>query len=380
MGVIMYCMDFYRDFFSDFDDELRIFILIDGLGMNLFERLGREGLLASNFSQEMRSVYPSTTAVALSSLASLREPGELGVSGWTTWLPEYKKLVNMLISRSPLNEHELDEDIVPQTLQVPSAIGHGKVHLVQPAPFLPQKYADWTSGGGKARTWGYTFGRDWNKRNSPQHWRRVMEQAVAAGQPGELIYLYLPMVDSESHKSGWDSPKTAAVLDAIDEDLAGFARGLAMQNGSQGNNSKSYNIAISADHGLINIPDEQHYRVKDSTPWMRHLESSISCEGRNPVFHVIPGEEEAFRRSFTESPEGGSFELLSPEQVVEQGYFGEVGISSRARPRWGSFIGLARNNSCLMDMTKNQRRPQFIGYHGGDTPEERRVPLISLKI
>ena len=372
-------MDFYRDFFTVPDDELRIFILLDGFGMNLFEKLGNEtgnSWLVSHFIREMRSVYPSTTAVALTALASLREPGELGVTGWTTWLPEHQKLVNMLISRSPIKtykEGEWDDDIVPQTLQVPSALGHEKVRLVQPLPYLPQQYAHWTSGGRRARIQGYNLSKSWNRREYPQHWRRVLRQAADEAQTGNLIYLYLPMIDSESHKSGWDSRKTFATLQAIEEDLAGLAQDLATAE-------KRCTIALTADHGLINIPQKRHYHVDDSTPWMQYLESSISGEGRNPIFHIIPGQEEAFRRSFTGSTEGGSYELFTPEQLVEQGHFGDVGISVQARPRWGSLIGLARNDAYIQDRTKGQTPPNFIGHHGGTDAAERRVPLISLKM
>ncbi|MGI9256656.1 MAG: alkaline phosphatase family protein [Salinispira sp.] len=373
-------MNFYRDFFAVPDNEIRIFILIDGFGMNLFEKLeseyGDASWFARHFTREMQSVYPSTTAVALTCLASLRGPGELGVSGWTTWLPEHKKLVNVLISRNPLAKYHRgtwDREIVSQTIQVESAIGHRGVYLVQPFPYIPQEYAAWASGGRQAQLLGYNAGKDWNNEKNPRHWRRVVSKLCTEMELGSLMYLYLPMVDSQSHISGWDSAETFERLRNIEDDLQKCIGSLEKQN-------KHCTIGITADHGLINIPREQQFPVEDATPWMQYLESSMSCESRNPVFHVIPGQEDSFRKHFSASREGAHFELHSPEELAARGYFGPEGISECARPRWGTFIGLAGTGACLRDFCKGHKVPQFVAYHGGDDPGERRVPLFSFTL
>ncbi|MCG8479950.1 MAG: hypothetical protein MI724_12700, partial [Spirochaetales bacterium] len=86
--------------------------------------------------------------------------------------------------------------------------------------------------------------------------------------------------------------------------------------------------------------------------------------------------EEAFVRDFEAAPEGAFYELYRPEQLVERGLFSSPGISRAARPRWGTFVGLAKERVYIEDRTQGQEARNFLAVHGGDDPDERRVPLF----
>src|SRR5688572_33103241 len=66
-----------------------IFILLDGLGMNIIRRLPKGSFLASHLVQEIHATCPSTTACALTSVATAQYPNRHGVTGWFTHLPEH---------------------------------------------------------------------------------------------------------------------------------------------------------------------------------------------------------------------------------------------------------------------------------------------------
>ena len=66
-----------------------VFVMVDGLGMNLVEREAPDEFFRSHTVMELRSVFPSSTAPALTSLATGLWPAEHAVPGWYTYLPAY---------------------------------------------------------------------------------------------------------------------------------------------------------------------------------------------------------------------------------------------------------------------------------------------------
>jgi hypothetical protein len=67
-----------------------VFVLVDGLGIELLREHARErsGFLASLPAQELLATFPSTTAVALTSLATGEHAARHGITGWNTHIAE----------------------------------------------------------------------------------------------------------------------------------------------------------------------------------------------------------------------------------------------------------------------------------------------------
>src|SRR5688500_5185794 len=65
-----------------------VFVLIDGLGMNIMRRLPASSFLARNMRIEPHATCPSTTACALTTVTTAEYPNHHGVTGWFTYLPE----------------------------------------------------------------------------------------------------------------------------------------------------------------------------------------------------------------------------------------------------------------------------------------------------
>jgi len=70
-----------------------VFVLIDGMGSSLTGLIPEDGWFARARRETLSSVYPSTTAVALTSQATGLWPAEHGVTGWHTYLPGRKLTV-----------------------------------------------------------------------------------------------------------------------------------------------------------------------------------------------------------------------------------------------------------------------------------------------
>src|SRR4051812_31893983 len=65
-----------------------ILLIIDGLGDNLLMRRGAGGELARRRKRAITSVFPSTTASAITTSYTGRTPAEHGLTGWFTYFAE----------------------------------------------------------------------------------------------------------------------------------------------------------------------------------------------------------------------------------------------------------------------------------------------------
>src|SRR5689334_10692544 len=66
-----------------------VFVLVDGMGMNLVDRLPQRSFVKSRLRMEIQSLFPTTTAAALTTVATAEWPNQHAVTGWWTHLPEF---------------------------------------------------------------------------------------------------------------------------------------------------------------------------------------------------------------------------------------------------------------------------------------------------
>lgn len=338
-----------------------VMVLVDGLGMNIFERLPENGFLKTHFRTELRAVYPSTTASALVSMYSLRWPAEHAVLGWHTYLPEHRVTATILpytdrVTERPLGELGLvAQDVIPATSRLDEI--PRRVRSFMPERLETGGFSAWSSRG----TPYIPF------RNLQEAVRLVglwMDDAVSAGTE-TLTYLYVPQLDACEHRYGPHHDVVYLTLLGIDALLETLYRELAGRA----------RLVVSADHGQIFVPIERQYDLSDDTMLLSLLETPPTGEGRNPIFHVRPGEEERFRKLFAERVNDG-FLLITPDDAEELRLFGPGRLSPAARTRLGTFIGIALSSSAVRYFSPGKERFRHLGYHGGLSAEEMRVPLV----
>jgi hypothetical protein len=104
------------------------------------------------------------------------------------------------------------------------------------------------------------------------------------------------------------------------------------------------------------------------------LKTPPSGEPRAPTFHVVPGAQDEFAELFRERF-GEQFALLSAAEVFDLGLLGPPPFSEAGRSRLGDFMALSAGYDALVYAT-DVGMTQMIGFHGGLSPEEVRIPLI----
>ncbi len=65
-----------------------VLVLIDGLGYNYVAGQGAGSVLTKHLTARLTSVFPSTTASAITTTFTGLAPAEHGLTGWYTWFPE----------------------------------------------------------------------------------------------------------------------------------------------------------------------------------------------------------------------------------------------------------------------------------------------------
>ena len=334
--------------------EHLIFLMADGLGMNLIERLPENSFLRSHLVMEMRAVFPSSTAPALTSLATGRWPAEHGVPAWFTYLPDADLIATILpfierFSKRPLAELGIN---VEQALPVPSwlpAFTHQPL-CYMPAIITNSVYSNYFSGG---------------PPQSPYDHLSAAVDAVASrvanAQSSTYTYLYVPFIDTAEHVHGPCSKHAGKVLAKVERAVARLAARLAGRA----------RIIVSADHGLTHVERQAATEIADGDPLLNFLRYPPSGEPRVPSFYVREGCAAAFATSFRRRF-GATHALLTIDEVDSLRLLGPAPLAHETRRRLGDFMAISASADAILYKPDDA----MLGHHGGLLPDEMRIPLI----
>jgi hypothetical protein len=335
-----------------------LFVLVDGLGMNLRELFPPGGFLARSLKTDIRACFPSTTAVALTALATGMWPGGHGLAGWWTCFPEHRRVIAPLPfeergTRTSAADLGLNvEDLIP----VPPIMGG---FFRNTGSFIPHfvtgtHYETWSRGG--TQVWPYkSFG---------QLRRRVLRGFRQLTGPS-YRYIYMLTVDALCHRHGTESEEVAREVARTDRLLAALRDGL----------SERVRMVVSADHGLVNVPPERFFTFRSADALAAHTLGGQSGEGRTPVFHLRPGHEAAFLDEFARTGAAQHFTLYKPAELARRGLYGPEPLSDEAKAHLGDYVGISSTAARFEFVPDGSEPVRHVGVHGGLLPGEMAVPL-----
>jgi Type I phosphodiesterase / nucleotide pyrophosphatase len=340
-----------RDIREQIQTDHLVFVLVDGLGMNLIDAQPSDAFLRSHAQTELRAVFPSTTATALTSLATGLWPAQHAIPGWWTYLPEHRLTSTILpfverFTERPLTESGLDPASVYLAPSLATSFARDTCSFL-PEQIAASAYTQYVTGGGKVVPY--------------QHIAitidRIIQRVRAAGAP-TYTYLYFPVIDALEHAVGPHTPQVSAAVRALDRQLARLAAGLG----------ESGHLVVSADHGLTTVEDSEKHLVPADIQEL--LLVPPSGEPRVPYFHVKDGRSRHFAARFRERF-GEQFVLLSIDEADDMRLFGPEPLTDTARARIGDFVGIALGHDVLLSAEM-----QYRGFHGALTADEMRIPLV----
>jgi hypothetical protein len=342
-----------------------VFVLLDGLGSNLVRKLPEDSFMRRHLRQEIRSVCPSTTACALTSVATGYWPGQHGVTGWFTYLPDRRLSITTLPFTDRWSGESLTargmviEDILPLPA-MHTRMSYSQMTLL-PSAIQDTVYARYSRGGTPAM--GYT---------SIANAIDLTIATVSAAKQRSYLHLYIPDIDTGCHHHGISDPGVEQLVKDIDRELARLASEL---NGRA-------RIVVSADHGLIDVPLTNHMSLFHDSPLMKLLEAPPAGDARLPVFHVREGMHDRFVAAFHERY-GSQMALMRTADAERLNVLGAGPMSPLGRRRFGDFIGIAFMDATLhyvppvrTDSPQTPPKKPYMAQHAGMSRDEMEIPLI----
>jgi hypothetical protein len=337
-----------------------VFVLVDGLGMNVVGKMPADSFISSQWKGELLSTVPSTTASAIASLGTAMRPAQHAVPGWFTYLPDFGITTTILpfverYTGVPLQERGIHgADVFTQTSWLDRIIG--RAATIQPERYYDGVFARFIRGGTQGI--GYTTLSD------------AIDKAVkhVAGS-GERSYafLYIPHLDTVSHIVGPMHDEVLSMAHTIDAELSRLA---SLLDGNA-------RIIVSADHGQILVPHDNQIELYDGDPMLDILDVPPTGEGRLPMFHVAGEKRAAFETMFADRF-GDRFVLLEINEVEQMDLLGPGPMTPVAKARFGQFLAVPLENHTLDYLPPTiPPRSSPIGRHGALSRAEMLVPLIA---
>lgn len=343
---------------SDGSGDLRparsaVLFVIDGLGAHqLRAHAGHARRLtaAGGKKDVARTVFPSTTAAALTSILTGSDPGRHGLVGYRVLDPDQGRLANQL------NGYERD-GLDPATWQRRPTIFERAA--AEGRRTFAVGLAEYSTSG---LTAAILRGAEYVASDEIRMRVRVAYE-LAAGEPGSLVYCYLPEIDKAGHRHGVDSEAWISALEEVD---AAFAAPVPPGVGA----------LVTADHGMVDVPRHRHVLLQDGDP---RLDGVAHLGGEPRLLHVYlePGSDARAAAGVWTVASGRTADVATRDEAIAAGLFGEV--SDEVRPRIGDLLVAARGSWAFYDDRLEDKRPQnMVGQHGSVTPEEVMVPLLRL--
>jgi len=330
-----------------------VLLIVDGLGDKLLLRHGAGGELARRRGGAITSVFPSTTAAAITTSYTGRTPLEHGLTGWFTYFSEAGCVAAPLPFRSRGDNASLRERGFPPESAFPVA------PLFEALPVRSIVV-----------TYKQIIDSDYNLRHCAGAERRAYETlgelvdqvvgAVKSSAERKFIYAYWPEYDAISHRHGCESLEALAKLAEID---AAFGALLARLSGTE------TAVVATADHGFIDAED-----CLEPPAAISSLLRFPFCGERRVVYCHVHNEREfmACAREWLQE----RADVRPSRELREEGWFGPGKPHPRFAERIGDVALLMRERHTVKDWTPGEPRHLHIGNHGGTSEDEMLIPLI----
>jgi len=334
-----------------------VLLVIDGLGDRLLAKRAAGGELARRRRGSMTSVFPSTTASAITTSYTGRTPLEHGLTGWFTYFSEAGCVAAALPFRSRGENLPLEKRLSPER-----AFPASSIFEALPVRSIVVTHRDIIDSQYNVR---HCRGAERHPYASVDELVAGVEAAVKSSDERKFVYAYWPEYDATSHVHGCESPEAMAKVAEID---AAFGRLIQRLSGTDSL------VIATADHGFLDCP------LEDCLQLPAALASQLRyplCGERRVVFcHVhSPGEFASRAKEWL----GERAEVKPSRDLVEEGWFGGGAPHPLIAERVGDVAILMKDAYTIKDWLPGEPRHLHIGNHGGTSEDEMTIPLIMEK-
>ena len=332
-----------------------VLLVIDGLGDGYLRRRGAGGELDRRRKRAITSVFPSTTATAITTSYTGCTPLEHGLTGWFSYFGEAGCVGSPLTFASrgdgvPLQKRGLS----PQR-----AFGSPGIFESIPVRSFIVTYRDIIDS---AYNLHHCVGAERIAYETAEELPGAVERAVKSGDDRKLVYAYWPDYDRYAHRYGSEGAEPQAQFARID---AAFGMLLLRLAGTDSI------VLATADHGFVDVSPDESLELPPSLSSL--LRFPLSGERRVAYCHVQSKTEFLGRAG---EWFGERADVRPSQALVDEGWFGGGVPHPRFAERVGDVTLVMRGRYTIKDWVAGEARHLHIGNHGGTSEQEMTIPLI----
>ncbi len=323
-----------------------VLLVLDGLGARQLEARATRlaPLLGTGGGATVTSVAPSTTAAALTSLATGLAPAVHGVVGYRVAVAE--EVLNVLSWR--LGGRDARRLVAPRDFQRarPFPGSPVRVPIVSRHDYGPTGFTAAHLGDAPLHGW-----------HTPAGIAVEVRRLLEGGAP--FVYAYYDGVDRTAHAFGLGEHYDAELrtVDGLVGDLLDVLPGGAV-------------LVTTADHGQVEVGSS----IRVLGDEVMALVTLLSGEGRFRWLHSLPGAKEDLLAICTEQHADVAW-VRDAEEIIEEGWLGGV-PDDAVRSRLGDVALVPFAPTAFLDPADTGEQ-RLVCRHGSLTEDEMIVPLLA---
>lgn len=347
---------------ADISGKNIILIIIDGLGYDYLKKYGKGSFLHENLKGKITSVFPATTAAAMTAFSTGLAPQQHALTGWFMYFKEVGAILTVLpftlragdfkLTKGKLKFKDFyDEKSFFEDLRVDSV-------SIKHQAYAYSEYSRLVDRGAKTLPFLSLNGLF-----------RKTNKALNSSVGKKFIMAYWAGLDSLCHEKGTDSEESAKYFEEIDKKIKSLAESLKNKNAA---------IIVSADHGLITTKEKDKIiELKNHPRFVETLAMPLSGEPRAVYCYVRPQKIKQFE-NYVKTKFKKVCTIYKSEDLVKNNYFGLFKPNEKLKERIGDYILIMKDNYIMKDLVSGEKRKIYAGNHGGTSREEMYVPLITI--
>lgn len=336
-----------------------LLLIIDGLGYKYLEKYGVGSFLHKNLKNKMTSVFPATTASAITTFMTGVAPRQHGLTGWFVYLKEAGLVSTILPFTSRAGNISLEDKIDFSGVYNQESFFENleaDCYSLRHKDYSESPYSLSSSKGAKRLAF-----------SDMEDFFKQIEKTFKKGKKRKFMTAYWANFDSICHRAGTDSKNALKHFLELDEKIMKLHQSLKYTN---------TRIIVTADHGLINTKEKSKVIKLENHPKLAEtLSMPLSGEPRVAYCYVKSEKIKDFER-YVKTKLKNVCEMYKSQELVKKGYFGNFESGEKFEDRIGNYILIMKNKYIMKDLVLNEKQNIYIGNHGGVSEEEMFVPLV----
>ncbi|MDG6996471.1 MAG: alkaline phosphatase family protein [Nitrososphaerota archaeon] len=355
-----------------------VLLVIDGFGYDAWLRSISDGEFFQTVTEKglvfpITTVFPSTTAAALTTLSTGLTPQEHGLPEWYVYMKEVDMIITTL-PFTPMGESmrdalvgRMDPRILFSGETVYSSFAKSGIHSISllPAPITRGAYTKLSLKGSNVVPYF-----------SLADFAVTLRKQLKSLEGKTFVYAYWDAIDSSSHAHGPSSDSTQAEISSFS-----YVMKREFLDKLDRNTAQKTLLIITADHGQIDVSPQDtlylnHYpKVVNAFEKSRQGNSILpSWSPRDVVLHVKKDRVDEVQSALADIL-GNNAVVLRSKDAIEMGLFGINNPSRRFMERAGDLLVLPRDQKLVWYEHTKGRQFELLGVHGGLSQNEMLIPL-----